>query len=124
MSDVLAFLRGSARTSWQARVDLLAIQNFCSAINQWGPAGMALAARLKLEAGASDEELLVIIRSSVLTSRMFRPTSRFDFVSHMGFAHGAYCIIAWLIFGVLRHRRARLRIGDVAAPWDGSQPEA
>lgn len=118
-----SFLRGSARPSWQARLDLLEVQHFCSNINQWGPAGMALAARLKLEAGASNEELLVLIRSSILTSRMFRPTTRFNFESELGSAHGAYCLIAWVLFGVLRHRHARLRIGNVTAPWDGTLPE-
>lgn len=118
MNNVFAFMRGAARPPSQARVELFAIQTFCAGINQWGPAGMALAARMKLEEGAADGELRVLIRSCILTTRMFRPTTRFNFDSELGFAHGAYCVIAWLLFGVIRHRM-RFTFGDVALPRNG-----
>lgn len=126
MSGIFAFAAVARRPAQRVRFELHAVEVFCADIGQFGPAGMAHAAGLKLAAGASDEELRCLIRSCVATSRMFRPSSRFDFVSSLGHAHGAYCVIAWLLFGVVRSRNAarfsRINVGDVVAPWNGKAP--
>lgn len=97
---------GAHRTPSQARAELRDIEAFCKNEGQWGPAGLAHVAGIKLAEGASREDLLCILGSAIATLRIFRPTTSFDFVSGLGFAHGAYCLIARIAFGVLRARAA------------------
>jgi len=118
-----AFLAGAARTVYQARADLFDIEAYCAEHGHFGAGGMAHVAAEKLSRSADDEELWILIRSCILTSRMFRPTSRFDFTSYMGAAHGAYCLIAWILWGVLRHRRARvLELRRLCTPLRAPEP--
>ena len=95
------FVLGARRSRRDARLDLIEIEAFFLGEGLFGPAGMAHVAADWLRSGATDAEVRVLLRAAIAAARAFRSTTHFDFTA-LGMAQGGYCLIARVLFGVLR----------------------
>ncbi len=102
---MFALVHGAMYTRAEAAAILGGVELFFRDAYLYGPAGAAHAAGEAVRGGATRDEILTLMRTSIATYRCCRRESVFTFDTSLGNQRAAFAVIARVLFGVARAER-------------------